>query len=159
MAPRKSKQPPKPSSSTPPSPPPPFKTLPESLTPFTETLSKKHIYLTHIDTKPRTFKLKIFLVPVAMNLAVVALFIWRVNYILPLYGALFLSTLGYTRDAAVLGAPSTSSLASIIVRRAFTFLLDFLLTIFVMDDSKVDPEDASNCPDEENHVVTCHQEN
>ncbi|KAH8903681.1 hypothetical protein BR93DRAFT_901154 [Coniochaeta sp. PMI_546] len=132
MAPRKPKQSSKPSStSTTSSPPTPFKAVPEALTPFTESLSKKHIYLTHIDTKPRAFKIKIFLVPVAMNLAVVALFVWRINYILPWYGALLLSTLGYTRDVAVLGAPSTSSLASIVLRRAFTFLLDFLLTIFV----------------------------
>lgn len=114
------------------SPPPPFKPLPESLAPFAETLSKKHVYLTHIDTKPRAFKIKIFLVPVAMNLAVVALFVWRVNYILPWYGALLLSTLGYTRDAAVLGAgPSTLGLATLVLRRAFTFLLDFLLIVFV----------------------------
>ncbi|KAB5533643.1 hypothetical protein GE09DRAFT_1144675 [Coniochaeta sp. 2T2.1] len=67
-----------------------------------------------------------------MNLAVVALFAWRVNYILPWYGSLFLSTLGYTRDdEAVLGSPSTSALAWVVLRRALTFLIDFLLTIFV----------------------------
>lgn len=133
MAPRKSKSstPKATGSSSPSTPPPPFKPLPTSLTSFTTHLSKKHIYITHIDTKPRTFKFKIFLVPIAMNLAVVALFVWRINYILPWYGALLLSTLGYTKDVAVLSSPSTTSLASIVFRRAFTFLLDFLLIIFV----------------------------
>lgn len=131
MAPRKSRTS-KPSHSNPSSPPPPFKPLPSSLEPFTTVLSKRHVYLTHIDTKPASFKRKIFLVPVAMNLAVVLLFVWRVNYILPWYGALLLSTLGYTRDAAVAGAASsTSTLATIVLRRAFTFLLDFLLAVFV----------------------------
>lgn len=127
---RKTKQQVKPS--TPSSPPSPFKPIPPALEPFTTVLSKKHIYLTHIDTQPASFKRKIFLVPVAMNIAVVLLFIWRVNYILPWYGALLLSTLGYTRDTAVLGAASsTSSLATLVLRRALTFLLDFLLTVFV----------------------------
>ncbi|KAJ9165160.1 KRR1 small subunit processome component protein [Coniochaeta hoffmannii] len=131
MAPKRSR-PTRPSPSIPSSPPAPFKALPSSLEPFTTSLSKRHIYVTHIDTKPRSFKRKIFLVPVAMNLAVVLLFVWRVNYILPWYGALFLSTLGYTRDAAVLASSSsTSSLAAIVLRRAFTFLLDFLLIVFV----------------------------
>lgn len=129
MAPRKTKQI-KPS--TPSLPPSPFKPIPPALEPFTTVLSKQHIYLTHIDTKPAAFKRKIFLVPVAMNVAVVLLFVWRVNYILPWYGALLLSTLGYTRDAAVQGAASsTSTLAFIVVRRAATFLLDFLLAVFV----------------------------
>lgn len=113
-------------------PPPPFKTLSPSLTPFTTALSKRHVYLTHIDTKPRNFKLKIFLVPVAMNAAVAALFVWRIWYILPWYGDLLLSTLGYTADAPVQASDgSRSFLAGVVFRRAFTFLLDFLLVVFV----------------------------
>jgi hypothetical protein len=131
MAPKKFR-PARPSPSIPSSPPAPFKPLPDSLAPFTEVLSKRHVYITHVDNQPASFKRKIFLVPVAMNLAVVLFFIWRVNYILPWYGALFLSTLGYTHDDAVLGAASSkSTLAFIVLRRAFTFLIDFLLTVFV----------------------------
>jgi hypothetical protein len=112
--------------------PAPFKPLSPALSSFTTSLSKKHIYVTHIDPKPRGFKFKIFLVPVAMNLAVVLLFVWRMNYVLPWYGSLLLSTLGYTADTPALNTQSsTPGLLSVILRRAFTFLLDFLLVVFV----------------------------
>lgn len=115
--------------------PAPFKLLPSSLTPFTTSLSKKHVYITHIDAKPRNFKLKIFMVPVGMNLAVVALFIWRMQYILPYYGELLLSTLGYTADKPVLTAAAESAVSPgllyVVLRRALTFLIDFLLVVFV----------------------------
>lgn len=112
--------------------PAPFNPLPSSLTPFTTSLSKKHVYVTHIDGKPRGFKFKIFLVPVAMNLAVVLLFLWRMNYILPWYGSLLLSTLGYTADTPALNSQSsTTGLFYVVLRRAFTFILDFLLVVFV----------------------------
>src|SRR3569833_3349533 len=73
-------------------PPQPFKEADESLAPFYGTLSKEHVYIAHIDTKPRDFKRKIFLVPVLMNITEAALFVWRLYYIGPYYLQLFITT-------------------------------------------------------------------
>lgn len=119
-----------PSSST--EPPAPFKRCPEVLQPFLPALSPKHVYITHVDRKPKDFKRKIFLVPVALNLALVALFLWRLNYIAPWYFALLTSGLGYDNDTTVAASSSSwRAIGWIVVRRAFTFLLDFLLVVFV----------------------------
>ncbi|KUI72428.1 hypothetical protein VM1G_07974 [Cytospora mali] len=113
-------------------PPHPFKRCPEVLGPFLPSLSPKHVYITHVDSKPVDFKRKIFLVPVALNLALVALFIWRTTYVAPWYFALITSALGYDNDTTVAAASSSwKSIAWIVVRRAFTFLLDFVLVVFV----------------------------
>src|SRR5690554_3301412 len=66
--------------------PNPFKPAPEVMQKFfTKHLDPAHIYITHVDTKPSAFKRKIFLVPVAMNVAVVLLFCLRARHILPYY--------------------------------------------------------------------------
>jgi hypothetical protein len=88
------------------SPPRPFRRAPESLKPFFETLSEKHVYIAHIDSKPKDFKKKIFAVPVLMNLAVLLLFIWRLNYIGPYYLSLLASTLGYANETTLIARES-----------------------------------------------------
>jgi hypothetical protein len=112
--------------------PAPFKTAPENLQPFTLFLSKKHVYIAHIDSKPWAFKRKMFAVPVLINIVVVLLCAWRVYYIGPFYWNLMLSGLGHANETTVRSAGLTwGGLISVILQRGFTFLLDFCLTIFV----------------------------
>lgn len=121
-------------SSTPSSsePPQPFKRAPEVLSPFLSTLSRKHVYIAHIDNKPRDFKRKIFLIPVVINLAIAVLAVLRLRYILPWYFQLVTSALGHPNETTI--HPSTSTwgfIAKVALRRAVTFCLDFLLFVFV----------------------------
>ncbi|KAK3319812.1 hypothetical protein B0T19DRAFT_433080 [Cercophora scortea] len=113
-------------------PPPPLQLAPDSLKPFTSHLSPSHVYIAHVDGKPASFKRKIFLVPVAMNLIVAALFLWRVWYIGPYYIQLLQSTLG-TENATTLRAAdlTRTDIAYVVLRRTATFIVDFLLVVFV----------------------------
>lgn len=114
------------------SPPAPFKHPPEVLKPFIENLSKKHVYITHIDAKPSSFKRNIFLVPVAMNIAVVALFVFRVYWIMPWYIDIFMSGLGHPNKTTFPIEDSTwGELAFEGLKRGFTMFFDFLLIVFV----------------------------
>ena len=113
-------------------PPQPFKTVADSLRPFCETLATKHVYITHIDSKPSNFKRKIFVVPVLLNLAVAALFVWRLCYIGPYYLQLLATTLGYRNEVTLVAKDlSWAQLVGTVLRRAFTFMLDICLAIFV----------------------------
>ncbi|KAL2128115.1 hypothetical protein VTI74DRAFT_9638 [Chaetomium olivicolor] len=123
-----------PSSSSPKNdvPPHPFKPAPSALAPFLSTLPKSHVYITHLDRRPASFKRKIFLVPVAMNIAVALLFAWRMHYIAPYYLALLTSALGHANDTTLRAADlSYGELARVVSRRALTFFLDFVLAVFV----------------------------
>lgn len=112
--------------------PHPFKPAPDALAPFYTTLSKSHVYITHIDPRPAAFKRKIFLVPVAMNLAVTLLFLWRMYTILPYYLDLLTSTLGYANATTLRAADlSYRDLFLTVGRRTLTFALDFVLAVFV----------------------------
>jgi len=114
------------------SPPPPFKPVPDSLELFYSSLSTRHIYIAHVDAKPRDLKRKIFLVPVLMNIAVALLFVWRVWYIGPYYVDLLTSSLGYENNTTMRAEDlSYYELAAVIGRRTFTFILDLCLVIFV----------------------------
>ena len=113
-------------------PPPPFKQPADVYQPFIEGLSPKHVYIAHIDAKPAAFKRKIFLVPVAMNLVVAALFVLRMRYILPWYFKVAISGLGHTNETTFPIDQSTwPELGWEIAKRSCTFLLDFLLVVFV----------------------------
>ncbi|KAK5625434.1 hypothetical protein RRF57_001150 [Xylaria bambusicola] len=81
--------------------PTPFRRPPEVLQPIVDTFDEKCVYIMHIDSKPRSFKRKIFIVPVLLNLAIVALFIWRMYYILPYYLSLLVSALGYWNETTM----------------------------------------------------------
>lgn len=115
------------------SPPHPFKTAPPALEPFYSGLPKSgHVYVVHVDPRPADFKRKLFLVPVALNLAVVALFVWRMRQVLPWYLRVLTSTLGYANETTLRAADLTyRELCAVVLRRALTFLLDFLLAVFV----------------------------
>ncbi|KAK0625354.1 hypothetical protein B0T17DRAFT_617455 [Bombardia bombarda] len=112
--------------------PKPFKPVPPTLLPFCAPLSPSHIYVSHIDSKPRAFKAKIFSVPVLMNLAVAALFLWRIYYIGPYYSLLLVSALGTENELTLRAADLTrTELARVVLRRTATFCLDFVLAVFV----------------------------
>ncbi|KJZ72417.1 hypothetical protein HIM_08220 [Hirsutella minnesotensis 3608] len=113
-------------------PPAPFKRPPEILNSFINGLSEKHIYITHIDTKPAMFKRKIFLVPVAMNVCVSLLFAWRMYSILPWYWQLVVSAFGYPSEATFPASQATwGEIAREIAKRGISMFIDFVLIIFV----------------------------
>lgn len=113
-------------------PPPPFKQPPEILRTFIEALSPKHVYITHIDSKPVSFKRKIFLVPVALNLAVTAFFAWRMYNIVPWYFKVIISGLGRVNETTFPFDESTWQEFGVeVASRLLTFVIDFVLTIFV----------------------------
>lgn len=113
-------------------PPAPFQKPPEVLEPFIGRLDARHVYITHIDLKPIDFKRKIFIVPVAMNIAVVALFVLRVYWIFPWYWKLIASSFGQLNELSF--DPSMSDWGTIgweVAKRGFTLMFDFVLVIFV----------------------------
>lgn len=102
------------------------------MAPLLSTLSPKHVYITHIDSKPAAFKRKIFLVPIGINILIVILFVLRAYYISPWYFQLVTSALGYPNETTVVPAESSwGTIFRIVLRRGLTFLLDFLLFVFV----------------------------
>lgn len=113
-------------------PPAPFKKPPEVLKAFIAGLSEKHVYITHIDAKPAAFKRKLFLVPIAMNISVAALFLLRMWWILPWYWSLTLSFLGYPNETSFNNEDATwSELFWEIGTRGLTMFVDFLFFVFV----------------------------
>ncbi|KAK5662592.1 hypothetical protein OQA88_8506 [Cercophora sp. LCS_1] len=122
----------KPSANKTPGIPKPFIAAPSSLEPLTSNLNPRHVYLIHIDPRPAAFKRKIFTVPVGMNLLITLLFLWRMYAVLPWYLQLLSSTLGYPNELTFHSEELTwGAYAFIVFRRSFTFLLDFLLGVFV----------------------------
>ncbi|KAF2731809.1 hypothetical protein EJ04DRAFT_544956 [Polyplosphaeria fusca] len=115
-----------------PSIPPPFSAAPSSLTPFLSTLSKSSVYVTHIDTHPATFKRRIFLVPVFLNLAIALFLLWRAYMQLPFYLALLLSFLGNENETTIVYAESSwGTLFRKVGWRTMTFLADWFLYAIV----------------------------
>lgn len=113
-------------------PPAPFKAPPEVLQPLIETLDEKHVYILHIDKKPVDHKRKIFLVPVLMNAAIAAVFIWRMYVILPWYLRVFTSTLGYPNETTLVAADMKwEDLLPEIGARSGQFIFDLMLYAFV----------------------------
>jgi len=113
-------------------PPKPFSLPPSSIAPLLPILSPSHIYITHLDPRPRKFKRKIFLVPCALNIFIVLLFAWRTYSILPHYLYILTSTLGYENHTTIHSKDyTTSELIWIVLRRASSFCIDFFLTVFI----------------------------
>ncbi|KAI2622730.1 hypothetical protein GGS26DRAFT_567417 [Hypomontagnella submonticulosa] len=113
-------------------PPAPFKRPPEVLQPFVDTLDEKHVYIAHVDNQPADFKRKIFAVPVLMNIGLVALFVYRVWYIAPYYLQILASVLGYPNETTmVVDEMEWSEIAPEVAKRAFSFMFDFVLCVFV----------------------------
>ncbi|KAK4192272.1 hypothetical protein QBC35DRAFT_484784 [Podospora australis] len=112
--------------------PKPFKRAPDTLKPLLDTLPPNNAYVIHIDNRPVEFKRKIFSVPVGMNLAVVALLIWRMWVVVPWYVDIITSTLGYENATTVRAADLTNTeYAWVITRRGLSFFFDFIMAIFV----------------------------
>jgi hypothetical protein len=112
--------------------PPPYKQPPDVLKPFISRLDPKHVYITHIDSHPADFKRKMFMVPVAMNVAVVLAFCWRVYSILPWYIKLLLAGLGQPNETNFPFDESTlGEIAWEVSMRAATIFIDFILVVFV----------------------------
>ncbi|KAK0749824.1 hypothetical protein B0T18DRAFT_116192 [Schizothecium vesticola] len=112
--------------------PKPFVTAPSHLQPLYATLDPSHIYLVHVDAHPAAFKRKIFLVPLAMNVGIALLFAWRAWSVLPYYLSLLASAIGQANEYTILAAShSYGELSMVILRRTASFLVDFLLCIFV----------------------------
>ncbi|RYC55516.1 hypothetical protein CHU98_g10697, partial [Xylaria longipes] len=106
-------------------PPAPYKRPPEVLQPIIDTFDEKHVYIMHVDSKPRDFKRKVFMVPVLMNIGIVALFAWRVYYISPYYLNLVTSALGYWNETTMfVDEMSWEEILPEVGRRALTFMLD-----------------------------------
>ncbi|PQK10650.1 hypothetical protein BB8028_0002g09690 [Beauveria bassiana] len=113
-------------------PPDPFQKVPEVLEPFTKGLSKKHVYVAHIDGKPAEFKRKIFVVPVLMNIAVAAAFVFRMYYILPYYFTILVKAMVQHPSSFPGETTSTwSDLGWEIGKRGFSMFIDLMLFIFV----------------------------
>jgi hypothetical protein len=113
--------------------PEPFTTVPANLEPFTSTLSKASVYITHIDKHPYFFKRRVFAVPVLLNFAILVLLSWRAFVIIPYYFSMVVSTLGYQHNETTINANELSkrALASVIARRAFSFLIDYVLVTII----------------------------
>ncbi|CAJ2508551.1 Uu.00g135770.m01.CDS01 [Anthostomella pinea] len=113
-------------------PPAPFKRPAEVLQPIVDTLDEKQVYIIHIDSKPAAFKRKIFVVPVLMNVVIAALLVWRMFHIGPYYLSIFASVLGYSNDTTmVVDEMEWDEIVPEVLRRGFSFTLDFLLFMFV----------------------------
>lgn len=113
-------------------PPLPFKLAPDVLRPFIEELERGHVYVTHIDSKPIDLKRKVFSVPILMNIAVAAAFVFRMYTILPWYWQILMSGFGNPNATTFPTGTSTwGQIAWEIFKRAWTMLIDFLLFVFV----------------------------
>jgi hypothetical protein len=108
--------------------PEPFTPAPAELSELLSTFDKSVVYITHIDTHPAWFKKRIFIVPVALNLSIALVLLWRAYYILPYYWRILMSVLGNQNDTTIywVGTP-WGELIWRVVKRMLSFLLDFLL--------------------------------
>lgn len=106
---------------------------PSSLQPFLDVLSPREVYLIHVDNSPQEMKKQAFLVPVVLNIVIVAIIAIRIYMVRDVYPALFATLIGLTSSMNVdTTTMSWSEIAQTIIRRTGTFLIDyFLLTIFV----------------------------
>jgi hypothetical protein len=110
----------------------PFKRAPKALEPFLSKLEKSHIYITHVDSKPRDFKQKIFLVPLAMNITIIGLILWRIKSIGPFYMKICFSLMGKDNELTIDTARTPfEELLWEILRRTGIFVLDLLIYVFI----------------------------
>ncbi|ODH53534.1 hypothetical protein GX48_00367 [Paracoccidioides brasiliensis] len=114
-------------------PPPPFNPAPQLLQPFLEPLSPKHVYLIHLDTHPKAHKRQIFLMPLFLDIAILAIILLRIYTGYTAYVDILTLLVGQNSPARVnTSITSWGELASIVVRRTLTFIFDYLLlTIFL----------------------------
>jgi len=108
--------------------PAPFSPAPAELRPFLETLSESTVYITHLDVAPRSFKRRIFAVPVALNLTISILLFWRAYIQLPYYLLIIQSFFGEANESTIyFQGLSWGQLFWAIVKRGTTFVIDWIL--------------------------------
>jgi hypothetical protein len=113
-------------------PPKPFIRPSPKLDEFLPKLSKQHVYITHIDTKPRDFKMKIFMVPTLMNVLITAGILWRISIIGPLYMKICFSLMGKYNDLTIdTASMPLNDILREILRRAMVFMVDLLIYVFI----------------------------
>lgn len=113
-------------------PPKPFSRPSPKLSEFIKTLSVAHVYITHIDTKPRDFKRKIFLVPVAMNVLIIAGILWRIKHIGWFYMQICFSLMGRHNETTIDTANASMDVViREILRRTMIFMIDLLIYTFI----------------------------
>jgi len=118
--------------SVPINPPEPFTLPPPSLEHFLPKLSKQHVYITHIDVKPWEFKRKIFLVPVVMNILIIAGIFWRIRSIGPFYMNMCFSLMGQANATTLdMAAMPMGEVLRETFRRASIFMIDLLIYVFI----------------------------
>ncbi|KAL2371322.1 hypothetical protein BDBG_06278 [Blastomyces gilchristii SLH14081] len=114
-------------------PPAPFTKAPSSLSQFLAPLSPKHVYLVHLDNHPQKHKRQIFLLPLFLNIAILALILLRVYTGYPTYIDLLALILGHESPARVnTSSASWTYLLTTLLRRTLTFLLDYLLLAILL---------------------------
>jgi len=113
--------------------PRPFTRAPEQFKSYLQTLNKSRAYLTHIDPHPVAFKRQVFLVPVALNISILAVLAWRVYYAVPYYQTVFVQVWNNPQQpfGAAMRNATTSAMAWAAVTRALMFLVDYLLLTIV----------------------------
>jgi hypothetical protein len=113
-------------------PPKPFTRPSPELDTFLPLLLKEHVYITHIDREPKDFKKKIFMVPLLMNVLIVAGIIWRIRTIGPFYLKLCYSLMGRFNETTVdTKTMPLEDITRVIVWRASMFMVDFLIYVFI----------------------------
>ena len=115
-----------------PSIPAPFSLAPDNLKPFLSTLDPNHVYIISLDSHPRDLKRRIFAVPLLLNLFLTIVLIYRLQYAIPTYLAIFAAILGYDSPAKV----NTKDMDAISIlmlggERALMFIGDFVLVRFI----------------------------
>ncbi|OJD19052.1 hypothetical protein ACJ73_08670 [Blastomyces percursus] len=114
-------------------PPAPFTKAPPSLSQFLAPLSPKHVYLVHLDTHPQKHKRQIFLLPLFLNVAILAIIFLRVYTGYPTYTDLLALILGYESPARVnTSSTSWTYLLTTLLRRTLIFLIDYLLLTILL---------------------------
>ncbi|QDS75572.1 hypothetical protein FKW77_005972 [Venturia effusa] len=113
--------------------PAPFAPAPESFHPFLSTLDKSSVYITHIDRHPAFFKKQIFSVPVALNVTITLLLLWRAYVVVPQYFFLLLFLLGDKTTGTSLDGKSTTrkEMVWFVLERGVKFFLDYVLVTVV----------------------------
>ncbi|KAF1947844.1 hypothetical protein EJ02DRAFT_6582 [Clathrospora elynae] len=108
--------------------PAPFTAAPDELNALLSTFDPTSVYITHVDPHPAWFKKRIFFVPVALNLGLVLLLLWRAYYILPHYWDILMSVLGNHNETTIYWVRTPwGSLIWKLVKRMTMFMIDFVL--------------------------------
>ncbi|KAK5088871.1 hypothetical protein LTR05_003093 [Lithohypha guttulata] len=116
-----------PSTSTP-SLPAPFIPAPVALLALTNTLPRNHVFLVHPESSLPGLRKRLFLVPVLLNIVIVAGLCWRLYYAVPVYLEQISTILGYQTPYSVKPkALSWSVLFEIVAYRTFYLTIDYAL--------------------------------